>query len=769
MVKPIYLDYNGTTPIDREAAELMAELLREGTGNPSSSHYYGVQARDLVEDARNQVAGLIGAESGELIFTSGGTEANNLAIRGMLKPGKDHIVISSTEHLSVSEVCRDLENNGYKVSRAPVDKYGVIILSELENLLTAETALVSIMHSNNETGTIQPVKQISELCSRNNIPFHTDASQSVGKVTIDVNDLGVDLLTIAGHKFYAPQGSGGLYVREGIEPERVLFGANQEKGLSPGTENVLAIAALGKAAAVAKEGLKDYQPHLLNMREMLYEGLQQGFEFLGLPDDFSKLNGHPEKRLPNTLNISLRNFNAKKLSSLLFEKVAFSTGAACHSAGSKGSKVLKAMGVPDEYLSGTMRFSTGKQTKKEEIEQAVELIVEGVKRLSEPDSTGSFFFKHKAEQRACDSRTRSSQCSAVKEGQLISTAKEEEIKLTHFTAGLGCACKIEPSVLEAVVKQIPVLADDKVLVGAETSDDAAVYKISDDKAVVLTLDFFNPIVDDPYHFGSIAAANSLSDIYAMGAVPLFALNIVGFPLDKLPAEVLTKILIGAADKAQEANIPILGGHSIKDVEPKYGLAVAGIIHPDKLLTNNKARPQDSLVLTKPLGIGILTSALKKGLATEKEKQSAIETMAQLNKPYAENLAGLEVHACTDITGFGLLGHLSELLSGSSVDATINFRDIPQLEGLYRLIDLEVTPGGIFSNMDFYGKKITWNDNIKDADKYILFDAQTSGGLLISMPAAAAEKYVTACRKQGLKYAGIIGQVTTAGNGRIQVD
>ncbi len=766
MKKPIYLDFNATTPIDEEVANLMIEIIKTKMGNPSSSHYYGKETRQLIEDARNQVAELIRCEANEIIFTSGGTEANNLAIRGMIRPGKDHVVISSIEHPSVMEVGNYLESRGVKVSTVPVDEYGFIIIEELEKLLTDKTALVSIMHSNNETGTVQPIEEISRLCVAKDIYIHTDASQSLGKVEIDVNGLGVDLLTFTGHKFYGPQGTGGLFVKKGVELNKILFGANQEKGLSPGTENVLAIAALGKAAALSKQGIKDYQENLQKMRDRLYEGLQQGIKFLGLPDNFIKLHGHLDKRLPNTLNISFRNFDAKELSSLLFEKVAFSCGAACHSGSSKGSKVLKAMGVSDDYLDGTMRFSTGKQTTKEEVDQAVELIVEGVKKLFELNSTSSYLFKHKSKHKACDAGNRSSQCSAVKEGQLISTAKEEEIKLTHFTAGLGCACKIEPSVLEAIVKQIPVLANDKVLVGTETSDDAAVYKISEDKAIVMSLDFFNPIVDDPYQFGSIAAANSLSDIYAMGAVPIFALNIVGFPIDELPAQILTKILTGAAEKAKEANIPILGGHSIKDVEPKYGLAVVGIVHPDKMLKNNNAQPGDMIILTKPIGIGIITSAIKKELATKKEKQAAIETMAQLNKPYAENLANLKVNACTDITGFGLLGHLSEVLTGSKVDATINYRKIPRLDGLDRLIDLEVTPGGIFSNRDFYGKKVAWDDNIKDKDKYILFDAQTSGGLLITMPEQEAEKYLATCRKQGFNHVSIIGQVNSKGDGKI---
>ncbi len=456
------------------------------------------------------------------------------------------------------------------------------------------------------------------------------------------------------------------------------------------------------------------------------------------------MNGHPQLRLVNTLNISFKGVHAKALSRMLKDKVAFSCGAACHTNEEYDSQVLKAMKVSNEFIRGSIRLSTGLGNTYEDIRQAASDISQAVCRLH----------------------------SSMNPCNIVSSKDRkkipEEIKLTHYTAGLGCACKIEPSVLEAIVKKIPILPDSKTLVGPEFSDDAAVYKVTDDKAIVLTLDFFNPIVDDPQQFGAIAAANSLSDIYAMGAKPLFALNIVGFPIDTLPQEVLSDILTGAIKKTNEAGIPILGGHSINDVEPKFGLAVAGIVHPDKIYKNNNAQVKDAIVLTKPLGVGIITSAMKKGLASDKQKNTAVELMCQLNKYVADLLSKFKVNSCTDITGFGLMGHLSELAIASKVNVLIDYQKVPQITGLKKLIAQDVVPGGIIKNIDFHGQRVQWSESIKISEKYILFDAQTSGGLLITMPKKDADEYVKQCYDSKLNSVAVIGEVLSLGEGKINI-
>lgn len=284
-----------------------------------------------------------------------------------------------------------------------------------------------------------------------------------------------------------------------------------------------------------------------------------------------------------------------------------------------------------------------------------------------------------------------------------------------------------------VLRQLPIMNDPKVLVGLSTSDDAAVYKISDDLAIVLTVDFFTPIVDDPYIFGSIAATNSLSDVYAMGGKPILALNIVGFPTDKLPLSILTQILKGGFDKAKEAGISIAGGHTIDDREPKYGLVVMGMVHPNKVMTNSNAKPGDALILTKPIGSGIISTAMKAEIASQESMDDAVKVMSVLNRIPAEVMMSVGANSCTDITGFGLLGHLYEMVSSSGVGAEISYNSIPLITGTKELADDLIIPAGTVRNYEYINDFVIWGENLEYEEKMILCDAQTSGGLLISVP------------------------------------
>lgn len=284
-----------------------------------------------------------------------------------------------------------------------------------------------------------------------------------------------------------------------------------------------------------------------------------------------------------------------------------------------------------------------------------------------------------------------------------------------------------------VLRQLPIMNDPKVLVGLSTSDDAAVYKISDDLAIVLTVDFFTPIVDDPYIFGSIAATNSLSDVYAMGGKPILALNIVGFPTDKLPLSILTQILKGGFDKAKEAGISIAGGHTIDDREPKYGLVVMGMVHPNNVMTNSNAKPGDALILTKPIGSGIISTAMKAEIASQESMDDAVKVMSVLNRIPAEVMMSVGANSCTDITGFGLLGHLYEMVSSSGVGAEISYNSIPLITGTKELADDLIIPAGTVRNYEYINDFVIWGENLEYEEKMILCDAQTSGGLLISVP------------------------------------
>lgn len=306
-----------------------------------------------------------------------------------------------------------------------------------------------------------------------------------------------------------------------------------------------------------------------------------------------------------------------------------------------------------------------------------------------------------------------------------------------------------------------------MLVGLDTADDAGVYKISDDVALVQTLDFFTPIVDDPYMFGQIGAANSLSDVYAMGGKPLTVMNIVAFPINTLDKSILADILAGASDKVKESGATLVGGHSIDDKEPKFGLSVTGTIHPDRIRSNAGARPGDRLILTKPIGVGILTTAIKQGILEDDDLNEVMNVMATLNKAAAEAMDSYTVNACTDITGFGLLGHTMEIAKGGNVGVTISNKDVPVLSKAKELAEKHIIPGGTYKNHSWLAPDIDYDDSISKLDQLILCDAVTSGGLLISLPSDEAEALQRDLQERNVQSA-IIGEVTSENAGRIHV-
>lgn len=379
MTQPVYLDYNATTPIDPEVADAMQPFLFGIFGNPSSSHAYGLEARLAVDQARRQVAELIAAQPGEMVFTSGGTESNNYAIKGAafaLRERGDHIITSAIEHPAVLEVCNWLEKQGFRITQLPVDAQGQVDPDDLRKAIEKRTILVSIMHANNEVGTLQPIQALARIAHEHGAWMHTDAAQSLGKVPVSVADLEVDLLSIAGHKVYAPKGIGALYIRAGVELEKFMHGAGHENGRRAGTENVLEMVGLGKACQVAGRDLQKNMSSFQEQRDRLHSGIA------ALPNAQIRLNGHPVQRLPNTLNLSFLRVQANVLLDRISGKVAASAGAACHADQVTVSAVLQAMQVPLEWAMGAVRFSTGRGTKPEHIDQAVSAIAAVLAELS---------------------------------------------------------------------------------------------------------------------------------------------------------------------------------------------------------------------------------------------------------------------------------------------------------------------------------------------------------------------------------------------------
>ena len=733
-MEKIYLDYNATTPLHKEVIEAMQPFISEHFGNPSSMHWYGMQAKMAVGKAREQVASLIECDPDEIIFTSGGTESNNFAIQGIAFANQskgNHIITSAIEHPAVTEVCKYLEKKGFRITYVPVDNNGLIRLKEVVSAITPQTILITVMHANNEVGTIQPIEEISKIAKKNNIPFHTDAAQSLGKIPVSVKTTGVDLLSIAGHKLYAPKGVGALYVKHGIKLEKIIHGADHERNMRPGTENVIEIVGLGKACEIAGRDLEKNYSHLKNMRDLLVNNLTKGLKN-------TRINGYLKNCLPNTLSIGFRNTEANMLISEL-EHVAASAGAACHTDNIDISSVLTAMKVPVEFAMGTIRFSTGRFTTIEQIEQASDEIIRTVRSLNRDQETGDQLHEETG-----------------------------EIKLTHFTQGLGCACKLRPQALEEVLKDFKLPTDPNILVGLNTSDDAAVYKLNEETALVKTVDFFTPVVDDPFQFGQIAAANALSDIYAMGAIPLFALNIVGFPSNRLPLSVLRKILEGANKKAEEAGISIIGGHTIDDSEIKYGMVVTGKVHPQKILINSAAQPGDFIILTKPIGTGILSTALKRGVLENDTREKIISLMADLNKTASEIMQNYPVNACTDVSGFGLLGHLLEMARASKVEVNLFSDKVPVINDVRKFVTANIIPGGTLNNLDYVSEFVEFPDNFSKNNKIILADAQTSGGLLISVPREYTKQLVNELITKGVHDTCVIGEVIRKKKGKIIV-
>jgi cysteine desulfurase len=732
--RPIYLDYNATTPVLPAVAEAMLPYLYAHFGNPSSSHAYGAAARKAVENARRQVADLLGAGPEEIVFTSGGSEANNTVLSGvarLLRARGRHIVTSAIEHPAVLEPCAALEAEGYRVTRVPVDGAGRVDPAEVARALTPETIVVSVMHANNEVGTIQPVAEIARIARERGVLVHTDAAQSVGKIPVDVGALGVDLLSVAGHKLYAPKGVGALYVRAGVELPRLVHGASHESGRRAGTENVLEIVGLGEACAIAQRDLEANGRHFRAMRDRLWSGLAEEVDDL-------RRNGDPEACLPNTLSVGIGGVEASTLLAEIGDRVAASAGAACHAAGVELSTVLEAMHVPMRYAMGTVRLSVGRGTTEKEVDEAIGILSDAVRRLRPSTAT------------------------------VTVAAATEEVRLTRFTHGMGCACKLRPQDLEQVLRKLPKPGDPAVIVDVSTSDDAAVYRLGPDLAVVQTVDFFTPIADDPFDFGAVSAANSLSDVYAMGARPLFALSVVGFPSRRLPLSVLERILEGAAEVAREAGISIVGGHTVDDTEPKFGLAVTGVVHPDRVVRNSTARAGDELVLTTPIGTGILATAVKRGLADEATARRLVSTMRRLNKDAAAAMEKTGANACTDVTGFGLLGHLREMAAGSGLDVDLEASCVPVLERARDLAAADVVPGGTLDNLEHVSRFVDWSPGLSRVDRLLLADAQTSGGLLIAVAPERTAALLAALQAGGVVEARRVGRFTRAGAGRIRV-
>jgi len=380
MNQPIYLDYNATTPLSELVKAELMRLLQLDLGNPSSRHWAGAPAAEIVELSRIRVASLIGCDPTEIIFTSGGTEANNHAIKGVFfanrhRMKQPHFIISSVEHPAVTEPLCFLETLGGRVTRVPVDAYGLVDPTNVQRAIEPETVLISIMLANNEVGTIQPIEEIAAIARTHGVLIHTDAAQAVGKSPVDVESMGVDMLSIAGHKLYAPQGIGALYVREGVEILPFMHGAGHEDGRRAGTENILEVAALGVACQEAADWIDN--THIETLRDYFWECLRNE---LG---ECVKLNGHPTQRLPNTVNVSFEGVSGFDLLNQL-PLLAASTGSACHAGKQHLSPVLTAMGMTAERCLGAVRFSLGRSTSKQEIDNVLSAICE---RIDNPSNS----------------------------------------------------------------------------------------------------------------------------------------------------------------------------------------------------------------------------------------------------------------------------------------------------------------------------------------------------------------------------------------------
>jgi cysteine desulfurase len=378
-MKRIYLDYAATTPVHPEVLEEMLPYFTEKFGNPSTLYSYGREAKNKIENAREIIADFIGAAPSEIVFTSGGTESDNYAIIGVadaLKEKGNHIITTSIEHHAVLYTCQEMEKRGFKVTYLPVDRYGFVSPSDVESAITDKTILITIMHANNEVGTIQEIEKIGEIAKEKGIVFHTDAVQSLGHIPVDVNKLKVDLLSASAHKLYGPKGVGFLYIRRGTKINKILFGGHQERNLRSGTENVPAIIGFGKAIEIAKKEMEKEGKRLIKMRDNLIK------EILKIPD--TSLNGHPEKRLPNNVNISFKYIEGEALLLKLdLEGICAASGSACSSSLPVPSHVLSAMGIEPEVARSSLRFTLGRYTEEDDLKYVVEVLKKAVENLRE--------------------------------------------------------------------------------------------------------------------------------------------------------------------------------------------------------------------------------------------------------------------------------------------------------------------------------------------------------------------------------------------------
>ncbi len=379
-MREVYLDYNATTPLDARVFEAMEPFLKEHFHNPSSVYMPAQRVRSAVEEARAKVAALIAAEESEIIFTSGGTEADNLAIKGVafsLPDKGKHIITSRIEHHAVLSACEFLEKMGYEVTYLPVDSYGIVDLDALKRSIRKDTILISVMWANNEIGTLQPVAEIAEIARRHGVIFHTDAVQAVGKVPVDVKKVGVDMLSLSAHKFYGPKGVGALYMRKGLRLEALIHGGHQERRFRAGTENVAGIVGMGKAAEIALEEMEGEERRIRPLRDRLEKEIVRR-----IPEVV--VTGHPEKRLFNTLNVCVKYVEGESiLMSLDMEGIRASSGSACTSGSLEPSHVLLALGLPHEVAHGSLRFSFGKFNTEEDVKRVAEALPPIVERLRE--------------------------------------------------------------------------------------------------------------------------------------------------------------------------------------------------------------------------------------------------------------------------------------------------------------------------------------------------------------------------------------------------
>ena len=377
-MKQVYLDYAATTPTDPEVAKAMLPYFTEAFGNPSSIYSYGQEAKGAIEEARAKVATLIGARDEEIIFTGGGTEADNFALKGVASANEsrgNHIITSSIEHHAVLEPCKFLGKRGFEVTYLPVDEYGLVEPDDVKKAITNKTILISVMHASNEVGTIEPIAEIGRIAKEAGVYFHTDAVQAVGHIPVDVNELGVDLLTMSAHKLYGPKGAGALYIRKGVKLTSLLHGGEQEEGRRASTENVPGIVGFGTAVELTQQAMDQEAPRLTRLRDQLIRNLLERI-------DHSRLNGHPSKRLPNNVNISIDYVEGESIVlNLDLEGICASTGSACSSASLEPSYVILAMGLPHEQAHGSLRLTLGKWTTEEDMNRVLEILPRVVAKL----------------------------------------------------------------------------------------------------------------------------------------------------------------------------------------------------------------------------------------------------------------------------------------------------------------------------------------------------------------------------------------------------